>query len=568
MRAQILGGGCDVGRSCIVVSLEDETDTHVMFDCGAHPSFGDESRFPDFSLVPNLSSLSCILISHFHIDHAAALPLLTEKLNVQVPVYMTAPTLEMTRLMLQDFVRTSHARNQYCPFSERDIGNCLRKVRLIHLERSVAVEETPSISVTAHYAGHALGAVMFSILKGQHRVLYSGDYSISADRHLRAAQVPAYTRPDLFVTEATYCNTIRKGGRYEQEESLMEAISDALRNGGHVLVAVPALGRAQEVSAILAGHWNAFGLGDTPFYIAEGLASRANFVYEQFREWCVESERSSIGNDLMCNIRPFNRAHHWHVIESTTPCILFATPGNLSTGLSLDVFREWCGDERNVVVVPGFCFSNTLVGRLLEDASQIRCKLVNMSFSSHADSIGIRRTIDLVQPSAVMIMHGEESKVLKFRKELANELGVPVYAPKPTDILRINPKSLPIDSSLYTASEFFDRKDDEVNSTLTEYLHSSSICSEGFTGIGYKECEVDNVNSVFHNLEQILGDDFRPVAPLEFRFKCIISVSAEMIGRNENGKLQTGGTIIVEWCEPDHSDLARTVLQHAASSVK
>lgn len=562
MRAQVLGGGCDVGRSCVVVSLEAGAGPRVMFDCGAHPGFGDKNRFPDFGLVPNLaSSLSCVLISHYHIDHAAALPFLTEKLNVQVPVYMTAPTVEMTRLMLQDFVRTSHARNQYCPFSEHDIDTCLEKVRLIRLDCPMIVDGTPSISVTAHYAGHVLGAVMFSVAIDQHRVLYSGDYSMSADRHLRAARVPAYTRPHLFVTEATYCNTVRKGGRYEQEESLMMAICEALENGGHVLVAVPALGRAQEVCAILAGHWVAFGLGDTPLYVAEGLASRANAVYDRFRDWCVASEQNGVDNDRMPSVRPFNRAHHWHVVESTTPCILFATPGNLSTGLSLDIFREWCCDERNLVVVPGFCFSNTLVSKLLgEDAAQIRCKLVNMSFSSHADASEIKKTIDLVQPRAVMLVHGEESKVLRFRKELTNELNIPIFAPKAIDFLNIDLHEFAADSSSYDTPEFQDGQNGENSLILNEYLNSHMACAEGFTGVGYEECLFEDLNSVLSNMKKIFGDELRSVAPFEFCFAGKITISAKRIGKSDTGNSQTAGTVIVEWCEPSQGELARSIL--------
>jgi Cft2 family RNA processing exonuclease len=90
--------------------------------------------------------------------------------------------------------------------------------------------------------------------------------------------------------------------------------------------------------------------------------------------------------------------------------VMFATPGNLSTGVSLDILRVWCGDARNVVVVPGYCFANTLAARLQEgcdsgEGMDIRCTLLNMSFSAHADARGITRTIRRLKPRAVMLVH-------------------------------------------------------------------------------------------------------------------------------------------------------------------
>jgi integrator complex subunit 11 len=90
---------------------------------------------------------------------------------------------------------------------------------------------------------------------------------------------------------------------------------------------------------------------------------------------------------------------------------MFATPGNLSTGVSLDILHVWWGDARNVVVVSGYCFANTLAARLQAgcdsgEGMDIRCALLNMSFSAHADARGITRTVRRLNPRAVMLVHG------------------------------------------------------------------------------------------------------------------------------------------------------------------
>ncbi|KNC71267.1 hypothetical protein SARC_16195, partial [Sphaeroforma arctica JP610] len=45
-----LGAGQDVGRSCVIVTLNGR---NVMFDCGMHMGFQDKRRFPDFKFLSN-----------------------------------------------------------------------------------------------------------------------------------------------------------------------------------------------------------------------------------------------------------------------------------------------------------------------------------------------------------------------------------------------------------------------------------------------------------------------------------------------------------------------------------
>ena len=38
-----------------------------------------------------------------------------------------------------------------------------------------------------------------------------------------------------------------------------------------------------------------------------------------------------------------------------TPMLVLATPGMLHSGTSLELFKEWCEDSRNKVIIPGYC---------------------------------------------------------------------------------------------------------------------------------------------------------------------------------------------------------------------
>ncbi|KAK5967804.1 hypothetical protein GCK32_005997 [Trichostrongylus colubriformis] len=74
-----LGAGQDVGRSCILVTIGGK---NVMLDCGMHMGYQDERRFPDFSYIGGGGKLNdyltCVIVSHFHLDHCGSLPHMSE----------------------------------------------------------------------------------------------------------------------------------------------------------------------------------------------------------------------------------------------------------------------------------------------------------------------------------------------------------------------------------------------------------------------------------------------------------------------------------------------------------
>lgn len=55
----------------------------------------------------------------------------------------------------------------------------------------------------------------------------------------------------------------------------------------------------------------------------------------------------SFGIDVA--VKNFDRS----MIDAPGPCVLFATPGMISGGFSLEVFKHWAPSEMNLVTLPG-----------------------------------------------------------------------------------------------------------------------------------------------------------------------------------------------------------------------
>lgn len=473
MEVRVLGAGRDVGRSCLLLTA---CSHRILLDCGAHHGFDDSRRFPAFDALPPeiLSSVDAVLISHFHFDHIGALPLLSAGHRCRAPVYMTAPTQDLGRLVLLDTVTTSRARSQYCPFSELDVHATIDAVTLIQVGRRWTLPKNSGVHVTAFPAGHCVGAVMFLLsFPDQSSVLYSGDYSLRSDRHVPTAVVPFGLAPTLFITEATYCNAVRSPFRVEQEKQLASSVIDTLSNGGKILFPVPALGRIQAIVALLSSSRSLSVLESVPMYVTAGLSTRGNAIYESLSGWireatfCVHCSREcvpgktnkrkrsrfadSCPHNIMSKLRPFNRNDHWNsVVLTPGPVILFATPASLSTGLSRDVFQAWSSDSNNLVVVPSSKFSTTVAADSAEKsdhisvenfsthtASSVSCKMINLPSPSHPDCRDILRMCAHVNAENIMLVHGEQTKIVKFQVDIQNRLSTKCHAPSNGDIVNV-----------------------------------------------------------------------------------------------------------------------------------
>ncbi|MDP2438262.1 MAG: MBL fold metallo-hydrolase, partial [archaeon] len=298
------------------------------------------------------------------------------------------------------------------------------------------------LQIRAFYAGHVLGACMFWVSAGGQSVVYTGDYNMTPDRHLGAARIERL-RPDLLITETTYATTIRDSKRI-RERDFLKRTHRCVERGGKVLIPVFALGRAQELCILVETYWERMNLGHIPVYFSAGLTEKANLYYKLFISWTNEKIKSTFVERNLFDfrfIKPFERSF----ADEPGPMVLFATPGMLHAGTSLDVFKKWAPNPLNLVVIPGFCVVGTVGNRLLAGREHkgkaqrvvidqhttvdVRCKIKYLSFSAHADAKGIKQLIRQVAPRHVMLVHGEKEKMEHLSSEIEYEFGLSCYFP-------------------------------------------------------------------------------------------------------------------------------------------
>ncbi|GMQ01895.1 hypothetical protein CsSME_00048357 [Camellia sinensis var. sinensis] len=121
-----LGAGNEVGRSCVYMSYKGKT---VLFDCGIHPAYSGMAALPYFDEI-DPSTIDVLLVTHFHLDHAASLPYFLDKTTFKGRVFMTHATKAIYKLLLSDYVKVSKVSVEDMLYDEQDILRSMDKIEV------------------------------------------------------------------------------------------------------------------------------------------------------------------------------------------------------------------------------------------------------------------------------------------------------------------------------------------------------------------------------------------------------------------------------------------------------
>ena len=130
-----LGAGSEVGRSCHICSYKGKT---VMFDCGVHPGYAGIASLPYFDEV-DLSKVDALLVTHFHLDHCAAVPFLVGHTNFKGRILMTHPTKAIYNMLMSDFVKLNKTTDSgEAIFGESDLKASMERIEVIDFHQEVS----------------------------------------------------------------------------------------------------------------------------------------------------------------------------------------------------------------------------------------------------------------------------------------------------------------------------------------------------------------------------------------------------------------------------------------------
>jgi metallo-beta-lactamase family protein len=400
------------------------------------------------------ASIDAVVLTHAHIDHSGALPLLGRS-GFRGAVHCTPATRDLAALLLPDSGRLQEEEARYANrkgyskhapaaplYDEADALAVLP--RLSPLRYGERREVTAGVAVRFHRAGHILGSATVELeLLGPRprRLLFSGDVG-RYDAPILPDPEPGVAA-DLLVLESTY------GGRRHPaaapDAALRDEVRRAVAQGGALLVPSFAIGRAQEMLFTLRALERRGEIPQLPVFLDSPMAVDATPLFLAHREE-HDREMARLLADGEEPLRPaklsFVRTPQQSkaVNEVRGPCVIISASGMATGGRVLHHLAHRLPDPRTTVLLVGYQAAGTRGWSLQHGAATLRmhgedvpvkARVASIEgFSAHADEEELTRWLGTFPspPGRTFLVHGEPAALAAARQRM-DRLGWASHVP-------------------------------------------------------------------------------------------------------------------------------------------
>ncbi|MCG6566923.1 MBL fold metallo-hydrolase RNA specificity domain-containing protein [Tessaracoccus sp. ZS01] len=440
-----LGGAGTVTGSKYLITLDDR---RILVDAGMFQ--GDKQwrlkNRDEFPVDP--STISDVLLTHAHTDHAAYLPALV-KHGFRGPIWATEATIRLAEIVLRDSGKLqeqsvtdavrggwSKHENPEAIYTTEDVERTLPLFRPVEFDTNVDID---GIWARWTRAGHILGSASIHVEFGNRSVLFSGDLG----RHDHPILKDRATPPgaDIVLVESTY------GDREHPEpdvahEDFAAAIRRTIERGGQVVVPAFAIDRTETVLHALVQMRREGRIPEVPVVVDGPMSLRALAVYsdtslDELREDVTVADFTDLDLTAARGSRDSKELN-----KRTDPMIIISSSGMAEGGRVLYHLQRLLPDARNTVVLTGFQAEGTR-GRALEDGARqvkingryvrVNAEIVrDREFSVHGDASDLLDWLKALdkEPEEVFVTHGEPQVAALFADRISDELGWVAVAPK------------------------------------------------------------------------------------------------------------------------------------------
>lgn len=426
--------------------LEDEGHK-ILVDCGLFQGIKDwrTKNWDEFPVDPK--SLSCVILTHAHIDHSGYLPVLVKN-GFSGPVYCTDATADLCGILLPDSAHLqeedAERANRYgyskhkpaLPlYTREDADKALALLKTVSYGQDIAISDLLSFKMIR--AGHILGASSVRISDGLTSILFSGDIGRYNDPLMVAPS--ASEGADYVVLESTYGDRLHPDT--DVQDMMADIINKTAKRGGMVIVPSFAVGRAQLLMYHIHQLKQQKRIPDMPVFLDSPMAINASKFFQKYHE----EHRLSQGQAAeICAT-----AQYVHTREDSKaldtmymPSIIVSASGMATGGRILHHLKSYISDPKNTILFAGYQAAGTRGAELVAGVREItihgtefpvRAEIVNLTnLSAHADYEELMTWIGRLGtvPRKIYLTHGEPKAALAFKDTITQRMDVRVEIPE------------------------------------------------------------------------------------------------------------------------------------------
>lgn len=467
IRLEFVGAAQTVTGSKHLVHTEHAT---VLLDCGLYQGRRNEARDVNKNLGFVATEVDVAVLSHAHIDHSGAMPMLV-KGGFDGTIYATPATRDLCAVMLADAASIQKQDADYINrqidrhqsdmeraeplYDAQDVVKVLERMISVPYARTVPIAN--GVKMTFHDAGHVLGSAV-TVLDIEDegttkRIVFTGDLGRN---HIPILRDPEeVSGASVLVTESTYGDRTHPPLE-AMDEALVGLINRVHGRGGKLIVPSFALERAQEVVFAIKRLQVKKLIPKMPVYVDSPLTVKITDVFKMHPECYDEETRALIAS----RESPFEFPDLHYISDSedskkidqdNESSIIISASGMCEAGRVLHHLKAGIEDPKNAVVIVGFQAPHTLGRRIVERRQRVkifgverelRAEVAVMNgFSAHADQNDLIRYAEHTKATGtlkqVVLVHGEPGPQKVLKEKLAGKGITQVANPAPGDVIEV-----------------------------------------------------------------------------------------------------------------------------------
>ncbi len=444
MKLAFLGAAGTVTGSKTLVTHDDK---QLLVDCGLFQGYKNlrSMNWEDFPF--DLKLLDAVVLTHAHLDHSGALPLLVKR-GFTDPVFATPSTIDVCGVLLPDSGRLQEEdaeyanrrqRSKHTPalplYTEEDANRALRQLRPLPFEEPS--DSIAGMRLRLRPAGHILGASSVELTAGDTTVLFSGDLGRPDDAIMRAP-VPI-ERADHIVAESTYGDRLHDASNAEL--LLGQVIQRTAARGGIVVIPAFAVGRAQSLLYAIYRLKQRSEIPELPIYLNSPMAIDMTDIYHRHRaEHRLSAEECAGMIEVATMVRTTEASRA--LVARRQPAVIVSASGMATGGRVLHHLKALAPESRNAIVFAGFQAGGTRGARIVAGERSIRihgedvavnAEVISLpGMSAHADAQQIVQWLKTAPkpPRGIYLNHGEPAPADALRQRIERELGWSATVPR------------------------------------------------------------------------------------------------------------------------------------------
>lgn len=422
---------------------------NLLLDCGLFQGLGKDTgpMNEDFGFDPAL--VDYLVLSHAHIDHCGQVPHLV-KHGFKGPIYATPATKELAGILLEDsaqiqrddtrFINKRRAKQGLPPYEPlydlEDAAQALEQFQTVNYNMWTRIDE--SIEVMFTDAGHIIGsaAVHLRITEAGDTtcITFSGDVGRYNDAILRSPDI--FPQADYILLESTYGNKL-----HDEVHGTVDAMHDwihktCIEKKGKLIIPAFSVGRTQELLFALNQLELENRLPAVPYYVDSPLSREATGILKNYPQYFNKQIRKIMMEDK--DPFDFSGLNFVKTVEESKnlnnlpqPCVIISASGMADAGRVKHHIMNNINDERNTILLVGYCEPRSLGGRLMNGAKEVKifgemypviAEVGQMrSMSAHGDYDDLCQFLACQDPALVrslFLVHGEYDVQQDFARRL------------------------------------------------------------------------------------------------------------------------------------------------------